>query len=443
MIARVSIFLGLTVVIGYLALGALRAASPEAGDLPMRVRARIVSRTPRFRQRAGRLTQPIVSGPASTPPRPSGSLDFTTEQLVGGDMLPLWKYALRSPRDGHSYSGTVLGLSPFDKPGTARIRTQIVPLIFRTHRIGTSIDPGTFDITTTAGETTVDPTGADNTCMTAPNNVPLTVVRQSPIFTPTRFVVGGTDVGTTQYVDASLRSSFWNALGSKAQDYHTLLDPIHVMNPIVIDVPPNEGVAITDPKFFAALGFSVCGPLQMIDWYWFDSYLRGTILPGLPDVDPASLPIFLSYNAAWAYGVDNLFNCCQPAWSSSAGYPVATQTFVVGMFDRTNLFTGPDTGFDIGILSEAISNWATDPYFEGNSPPWGNTPGWAGCIAVALSGSALDEVSLPPVPTANGFPYHVPESTFLQYFYGGPSTGVNGWFSMGGTFRSDAGSLCP
>jgi hypothetical protein len=61
-----------------------------------------------------------------------------------------------------------------------------------------------------------------------------------------------------------------------------------VEQPVVLDVPSNEGIAITDPQFFAAFGFQMCAPLQLIDWFWFNSYLRGTIFPGLANVDPAS-----------------------------------------------------------------------------------------------------------------------------------------------------------
>jgi len=441
MIARLSAAAGVIAVIGCFALGRVGAASSESGGLRSRVPAHIVSRTPRFLPRAAGFAGPIARQAAPVS-RAEASVDFATESLVGDDRLPLWKYTLRSPRDGHSYSGLVLGRDPFDKPATSRIGSQIIPLIVRTHRIATGIDPTTLEFTTAPGDTTIDPTVSDNTCMTAPNNVPLTVVRQSPIFTPTPFAAGGTTVGTTQYVDAYLRSSYWNALGSKAADYHTLLDPIHVLDPIVVDVPPNVGIAVTDPNVFAALGFSVCAPVQMIDWYWFDSYLRSTLFPELPTVNPATFPVFVAHNTTWTYGVDNLFNCCLPAWSSIAGYPIATQTFAVGSLDRSKLFA--PTGLDVEFLTVAIGDWAADPYFSDVTPPWGNTPTWTGCVAAAvLPATALEGIALPPPATANGFAYHLQEAAFPQWFFGVPSTGVNGWFSSGGTLLSDAGRVCP
>jgi hypothetical protein len=286
---------------------------------------------------------------------------------------------------------------------------------------------------------------ADNTCLTAPNNVPLTVVQQSPIFTPTRFVMGGTDLGTTQYLDAHLRASFWNLLGSGASDYHVLLDPIHVEQPVVLDVPSNEGLAITDPQFLAAFGFTICAPVQLIDFFWFNSYLRGTIFPGLTNVDQASLPIFLAHEAQWAYGVDNLFNCCLPSWHSVIGYPIETQSFVVATFDKTNFFSGPPGGYDTGFLSQDMGNWETNPLVEGFAPPWTIQEfGLSACEDYAEVGDALAFTHpLPPIVGANGFHYRLHELAFLPWFFGLPSMGLNGWFSLNGTFLSDAGPVCP
>ena len=42
----------------------------------------------------------------------------------------------------------------------------------------------------------------------------------------------------------------------------------------------------------------------------------------------------------------------------------------------------------------------------------------------------------------DGFSYHLQEMAFFNWFFGGPSVGVNGWYSDNGTFTSDAGPVC-
>ena len=57
-------------------------------------------------------------------------------------------------------------------------------------------------LTTKPGVTVFDPTVADDVCLTSPNDVPLTLMVQSPLFQSETFDIGPTAVGTTQYVDA-------------------------------------------------------------------------------------------------------------------------------------------------------------------------------------------------------------------------------------------------
>jgi hypothetical protein len=48
------------------------------------------------------------------------------------------------------------------------------------HTIGVSFNQKTGKIKTKPGNTTFDPTVADNVCLTAPNNVPVDLLRQGP-----------------------------------------------------------------------------------------------------------------------------------------------------------------------------------------------------------------------------------------------------------------------
>ena len=149
-----------------------------------------------------------------------GSLNISTQNfppgsIYVGNSLPLWTFNVKGSRDGDHHLGVMVGRDPFRNAGTASVPTFIVPLIFQTHTVAASFDPKTFKFATAPGETTVDPTAVDNKCLTAPNNVPLRVFQQSPLFkaTPKPFNFNGTTVGATQYVDAFQRANFWSVLG--------------------------------------------------------------------------------------------------------------------------------------------------------------------------------------------------------------------------------------
>jgi hypothetical protein len=437
--------------IGTLVLaGAPVGAAPETGVSALHVSvagAAITYRTPRFIQQTNPQSNPLTALSAASSDSVPAGLDISTHFFEGGDdSLPLWTFDIKGSRDGNHHLGAIVGHSPFGRVGSDKIPTYIVPLVIRTHRVAKSIDPKTLVITPVAGVTTTDPTDADNTCLVAPNNVPETLVRQSPIFTPTKFVFGRHDFGTTQYIDAFQRASFFKALGTQVNDYHVLLDPVRTVQAIVIDVPANEGLAITDPEFFKAFGFSICAPFQLVDINWFDSYVTGTLIPALKDqgVEPSTLPLFLSYEAAWPVGdVTNLNNCCAVGYHGATGVPVPTQSYGVADFDRTQFFIGPAAGLDTEVLAHEVGEWANDPLISNQTAPWGHTGQVGGCQANLEVGDPLTGTDVPPVKMPNGFTYHLQELAFFSWFFGGPSVGINGWFSNNGTFLKDAGHICP
>ncbi len=92
-------------------------------------------------------------------------------------------YTTTPSRDGQSYTGMMVGLSPMSSPNsTTTIPTQIVPLIL------IMPDGGTFDPT------------APDPCAAAPltGTSDLTLVEQSPIFLSHAYTMNGVNVGTTQ-----------------------------------------------------------------------------------------------------------------------------------------------------------------------------------------------------------------------------------------------------
>ena len=57
-------------------------------------------------------------------------------------------------------------------------------------------------------------------------------------------------------------------------------------------------------------------------------------------------------------------------------------------------------------------------------------------------GDILAGVFMPPVTGKNGYTYTLQELAFFSYFYGGPSLGVNGWYSNHNMLKTDAGRVC-
>ncbi len=411
---------------------------------------------------AGRVSPSTLAtkaNAATIAARHEGSPSISTQSFPPGSVfvgntLPFWTFNIKGTRDGDHHLGVMVGRDPFRDPGTARVPTFIVPLIIQTHTVATAFDPTTFQFKTAPGETTVDPTQVDNKCLAAPNNLPVRVLQQSPIFNapPKPFVFNGTTVGATQYVDAFQRANFWTALGDDANAYHVLLSPVITLPPVVLDVPATAGIALTDPNLFqAAFGFSFCAPMLLVDLNWFDSFLNGTVIRQLQEegVNPGTFPLYMSYNTAWPVGdVTNLGNCCAAGYHSSTGVPVQTQTYGVVDFDTTGFFApgknaGPGPGLNTEIASHEVGEWVNDPYGNNETAPWGGTGQVNGCQANLEVGDPLTGNDVAAVTMPNGFTYNLQELAFFSWFYGGPSIGTGGVFSNNGTFKTDAGPNCP
>jgi hypothetical protein len=235
--------------------------------------------------------------------------------------LPLSTYFVESSRDGKHYRGTLVGRDPFHGGGSASVATLIVPVIFKTHRVGVSIDSNGI-VSTVSGVRVSNPTVADKACLGTSNNNPLTLFQQSPLLKPAIFDFGGTIVGRTQYVDAFQRGEFWEL--EDRDRYHVLLGPVKTLSPLFLDVPAQNGFAF-DPS---VLG--ICAPLTIIDIVWFDSLLDNVVIPALKSqgVNPSTFPVFFTHNMFWAVPPINDFfaDCCIGGYHSITGFPLPIQT---------------------------------------------------------------------------------------------------------------------
>jgi hypothetical protein len=381
--------------------------------------------------------KPVTTARSALRQVPSAGFQLkSAADFDGGDGLPLFSFDARAARDGHRYKGTMIGSSPFTHPHSVSVPAFIVPVILHIHSVATAIDPDTGAITSVPGDFTVDPTARDNVCLAAPNNVPAKLLRQSPIFEPANFSFGGTSVGKTQYIDAFMRANFFNLPGV-AGKYHLKFGPVTPLQAIEIDVPASEGVAIDAAAFFGG-----CGTLTFIDISWWDQLLNATLLPELAEegVNASNLPVFFLYNSVLGGPSIGLGDCCVGGYHSLAGFPTPTATYSVADFDTTGLF---GVAFaNTAVIAHELGEWANDPYTINLVPPWGDTGQVSGCQGNLEVGDPLTGTIVPTVTQPNGFTYDLQELAFFSWFFGGASTGINGWFSNNGTFTTDAGPPC-
>ena len=357
--------------------------------------------------------------------------------MAASSTLPLFTYDVTSSRDGNTYTGAVVGSSPFNGgDGQTSVTTQIIPLIIVTHKVGVSVNSKGV-LQTVPGQTVFDPTAADNSgCLTAPNNVSLTLVQQSPIFQSASFTFGGTFVGDTQYIDAFQRAEFFQQIGP---DYHATLGPVNTLSPIVVQISAGTGLAIS-PSVFG----NNC-PLGVVNIFKFQQFLTNQLLPALRSkgVNPSTFPIFLLYNVVMSIGrPTDLNKCCVLGFhgAHSMGVSRPIQTFSPLDFDTTGLF--PVAFEDTAVMSHEIGEWQNDPFGNNPTPAWGHTGQVSGCQNNFEVGDPLTGTAIPSVTMPNGFTYHLQELAFFSWFYGAPSIGVNNWFSDNGTFLQDAGPVC-
>lgn len=339
-----------------------------------------------------------------------------------GTSIPLWNYSVV---DGSTYSGTMVGRSPFFHGArTTNISTVIVPIIFKMP------DGGVFD-----------PTAIDTKC--SPAGSADTLVQQSPIVSTTSFTVNGVNVGTAQYVDAFQRANFWTNVSVTGSRYHTTLSPVTVLAPIVENVPSGYGTT-NDATVYGG-----CGSIGVLDAYWWDPAAFGVggtdIVQGIisslasQGVSPTALPIFLFYNVVMSEGTPNLLgSCCILGYHGAYNNPV--QTYSPVEFDTTGIFLGTK---NISIMAHEVGEWMDDPLGTNPTPAWGNIGQVSGCQTNLEDGDPLTGALFPAVKMSNGYSYNPQELAFFSWYYGQkPSLGAGGVYSDNGTFKGFA-KACP
>jgi len=367
-------------------------------------------------------------------PAPSFDLGAARAAATSGSGLSIFTYTIDATKDQNLYSGTMVGSSPFARrKTTTSIPTYIIPVIV------------------VIGTTVFDPTVADTTCMVPPNDVPLTVFRNSPLFVSpaSSWVMNGVNVGRSQYIDAFQRANFWSNV--RGTSYNVNLSPITVLSPATYNVPAQDGNIISD----AAFGNGGCGPnknpqgvegeIYIND---FDTWVTGTLLPSYRQITPSTLPVILLYDVVMGVTQPpNVAECCVIGYHGATNGPPSGQTYSPMDFDTSGIF---GTGVrDTSASAHEIGEWMNDPYGTNPTPVWSSGQS-ASCssggqnnleVGDPLSGISNDW----SVTMRNGFTYHLQELAFFSWFYNADhvaSLGAGGDFSNNGTFKGPS-EPCP
>jgi hypothetical protein len=411
--------------------------------------ALLISVPAAFAQQQSKLQKLNPFLTATPDPQAAAATRAALDKDHGNGTLATFNYTVTSSRDGNSYTGTMVGGSPFADPKSqTSVSTKLIPVIVVTNAVFAGFDAN-GNIVTAPGVTQFDPTVADS-CLSAPNNVPLTLIQQSPIIQPADFNFGGTDVGTTQYVDAFQRSEFFQLVARHGDNgdgendggdhikYHVILDPVRTLQTIVINIPAASGVAYPSALF----GGCSAGTEAIIDL----TVLRADLTAALPTlasqgVNPSTFPIFSLHNVVECEGPGcSTFApntaCCVLGFHSAVGL----QTYSPSDFDTSDIFVSPVP--DVSIMSHEVAEWMNDPFGQNPVPAWGHIGQQPNCQGNLEVGDPLSGTLAPPIAMPNGFTYHMQELAFFSWFYGAPSIGIHGWFSNNDTFTHDAGPVC-
>ncbi|HKC00911.1 MAG TPA: hypothetical protein VKD23_19165 [Terriglobales bacterium] len=238
----------------------------------------------------------------------------------------------------------------------------------------------------------------------------------SPIFRRgLNFTQGGTNLGTTQYVDAFQRGNFWKYVHTHTA-YHVLLATPIVLAEQTINVSASQGAVYTNP-----FGTGVIGTY---DINAFDAKLQ-TYMKNFTQINPGVLPLFVTYDVF----LTSFGGCCIGGYHNANGLQPGGQTYSHASYvDSHGSFAQ-----DVSALSHEIGEWVDDPFVDN---------------AVNCNDNSILEVGDPLENNANygafpytfnGFTYNLQSLVFIGYFGAPRTNSVHSWLA----FQNDESHVCP
>jgi hypothetical protein len=302
--------------------------------------------------------------------------------------LPTWSGSFTY--QGMEYNYTMVGANPATLNSSTTVQAFLIPLkiVFT----ACTTPPCTFDARPV-----------------------IQTVTLSPIFASAQYIQGGTNLGTTQYIDAFQRGNFWGAVQSNP-NYHLLLGGPTAITEQTINVPSNEGCVGT-----VNYGY----PVGQVDYHWLDGQIR-SLINSLGQIAPDTLPIFLTYDV-----VANVVGggTCGRLAAGTQGYHGAITTTLNPQTYVQFGYLDPGQGVqpDVSILSHEVGEWADDPLLNNYPTPCGTNLE----VGDPLIGHNYQK-------TVNNITYNLQDLVFLPYFGAPRDTSVNQWFS----FQNEPTQVC-
>ena len=333
---------------------------------------------------------------------------------VAGQTIPLSQYTFTASKDGHSYSGVLVGTSPFSKTlASSNISAIVVPLKI------------------TIGTTLFDPTAPDS----CDNNVSaLTRFRQSPLANDVpSLMMNGVDVGNVQFINGFRRAEFWTTIKGSPSYQNEMTFSFAEPYELTAEAIGSHGTATGDG----------CAQIGIVSNNWLDAVLQSTVIPALTNahvVSPRSVIFFLMRNTVQSEtDPPALSSCCILGYHSAVGTPI--QSYGTVAWDTSGNFTGVS---DASVASHEIGEWMDDPLATNPTPAWGGVGQDLDCqnnweVGDPLSGTLMRAI------TMNGKDYQMQELGFFSWYFNkdtDASVGAGSTFSSNGTF-SGPSKACP
>jgi hypothetical protein len=230
--------------------------------------------------------------------------------------------------------------------------------------------------------------------------------------------------GHTQLIDANQRAEFWTVIEN---GYHLLLRPT-VADPVTIDVPADQGEAIT-----TATGVTIAD----VSFAFWTSALK-TVAAQTSGIQADILPIFLTKDMYLYFGDPN--NCCVLGYHGAyKDLSKNLQTFAWASYGTPNAFGPSFSTADITALSHEVAEWANDPFTI--SDFINIVPNWESPYAPQYGCNSFLEVGDPVAGLAfqvhmrNGLTYHPEDEVFFSWFAQQvPSIAIDGRYTFIDTF---------
>jgi hypothetical protein len=348
-----------------------------------------------------------------------GQLDLAAlhQQAQAGATVPFWTASIKSPLDGATYTTSMIGSSPASK---TNVDVSYVPVVVRVHFAGgVVLDP-------------TKPACGDTVAIS-------TRFFDSPLFRPVAVTSNGVNVasgaagGAVQLVNGFQRANYWSTV--KGSGYGVTL--VAAGTPQIVDVDAPNGSSVAQVTIQCG-GTSKTVPLGQIDINQYDALIQ-SIIAGR--TTPAQLPIILTYNIVQTDSGD----CCILGYHSAISTVSGTQTYAVGSYIDSGIFSGVD---DIVVWTHELAEWMDDPFAQASvegggsndlTPPWGHVGQVSGCADNVEVGDPLSGTEF-ALPGVNGFQYHTQDLAFVDWFYRTPARGTGGKYSFQGVFGSVQGA---